>query len=241
MRTAFIAVSSRRFVAASRPDSTREAATAIRGQASQAGSDGGAVCLRPRRTRRTDVPRDQADAAEHDDEGQQGGEDQAGDAGAVPEHLDGVQKGPDERVGRIDRAGVGRALLAQEDRQGAVGRGLAQRLELGAKLLDGQLHVVDAVLHGQHLVDVLGGGEEPHEASLDGAVVSQARLEIDVLRRDILARGGDALDVAEAGEALQGGVETALGHAQRERGIRVRGDGGRRLVVGRGDCLGAER
>src|SRR5450759_1206200 len=187
------------------------------------------------------VPHDEADAAEHDHEGQQGGEDQARDAGAVGEHLDGVQKGPRERVGRVDGAGLRHVLLAQEDRKSAVGRGLAQRFELGAQLLDGQLHVVDAILHGEHLVDVVGGGQEADQPALHGVVVAQTRLEVDVLGGDVVARGGHALHVAEGGEPLYGGVEAALRHSHGERGVRVRTDGRRRLVVGGGGRAGVER
>ncbi len=43
----------------------------------QAGSEGSDGCRRPRRTLRSDVPYDEADAAEHDHEGQKGGEHEA--------------------------------------------------------------------------------------------------------------------------------------------------------------------
>src|SRR5665647_1628384 len=124
-----------------------------------------------------------------------------------------------------------RAVLAQEHGQCAVGRGLAQRFELGAELLDGELHLVDAVLHGQHLVDVGGGVEEAHQALLDGVEVPETRLEIDELRGHVLAGRGDTLHIAERGEALQGDVEGPFRHAHCEGGVGVRADGGPGLRI----------
>src|SRR5665647_989632 len=178
-----------------------------------------------------DVPGGEADGAEHDDEGQQRGEEQAGDPSAVADHLHRVPERACEGVGRVDGAGLRRALLAQEHGQCAVGRGLAQRFELGAELLDGELHLVDAVLHGQHLVDVGGGVEEAHQALLDGVEVPETRLEIDELRGHVLAGRGDTLHIAERGEALQGDVEGPFRHAHCEGGGGVRAGGGPGLRI----------
>ena len=176
-----------------------------------------------------DVPDEHRDAAEHDDERRQRGQDQAGDADAATEQVDRVAEGAAERVAGV-HGGRRPVLLGHVDRQRAVGGGLAQRLDLRAELLDGQLDLVDAVLHGQHLVD--GGGllEEPDQAPLDGAVVTQAGLQVDELRGDVLARGGRALHVAELGEPLDRGVEQLLGHADDDAGVGVRAHG----LAGRG-------
>ena len=117
-------------------------------------------------------------------------------------------------------------LLGHVHRERAVGGGLAQRLDLRAELLDGQLDLVDAVLHDQHLVDGVGLLEEPDEPPLDGPVVAQAGLQVDVLRGDVLTRGGRGLHVSELGEPLDGGVEQRLGDADDEAGVGIRAERG---------------
>ena len=151
-----------------------------------------------------------------------------------PSRCDGVREGAAEGVAGVDRRRR-RVLLRHVDRQRPIGGGLLERLELGGELLDGQLHLVDAVLHDEHLVDRCGLLEEADEPPLDGAVVTQPGLQVHVLGGDVLAGRGHVLNVTELGEALDGGLEELLRDADDERrvGIAQRGGGcARRAAVG---------